>query len=85
MQIQFDDWVFKNRENHDHPRKYFSAKERKLGKKLNSGIALHYNFMPILVCISEMGITAGFCTLKAQFIPPDFPFESASFDSVQIR
>ena len=32
-----------------------------------------------------MGITAGFCTLKAQFIPPDFPFESARFDSVQRR
>ena len=32
-----------------------------------------------------MGITAGFCTLKAQFIPLDFPFESARFDSVQRR
>ena len=32
-----------------------------------------------------MGITAGFCTLKAQFIPPDFPFGSAHFDSVQRR
>ena len=32
-----------------------------------------------------MGITAGFCTLKAQFIPPDFPFKSAHFDSAQIR
>ena len=30
-----------------------------------------------------MGITAGFCTLKAQFIRPDFPF--ARFDSVQRR
>ena len=32
-----------------------------------------------------MGITTGFCTLKAQFIIPDFPFESAHFDSVQRR
>ena len=32
-----------------------------------------------------MGITAGFCTLKAQFIIPDFPFESAHFDLVQRR
>ena len=32
-----------------------------------------------------MGITAGFCTLKAQVIPPDFHFESARFDSVQRR
>ena len=32
-----------------------------------------------------MGMTTGFCTLKAQFIPPDFPFESARFDSVQRR
>ena len=32
-----------------------------------------------------MGMTAGFCTLKAQFIPPDFPFESARFDLVQRR
>ena len=30
-----------------------------------------------------MGITAGFFTLKAQFIPSDFLFEGARFDSVQ--
>ena len=32
-----------------------------------------------------MGITAGFCTLKAQFIPSDIAFESARFDSVKRR
>ena len=32
-----------------------------------------------------MGMTAGFCTPKAQFIPSDIPFESARFDSVKTR
>ena len=46
----------------------------------------HYTSRRILkACISEMGITAGFCTLKAQFIPSDFAFESARFDSVKRR
>ena len=31
-----------------------------------------------------MGITAGFCTLKAQFIPSDIAFKSARFDSVKV-
>ena len=37
------------------------------------------------VCISEMGITAGFCNLKAQFIPSDIAFKSVRFDSVKMR
>ena len=30
-----------------------------------------------------MGIAAGFCTLKAQFIPLDIAFESARFNAVK--
>ena len=37
------------------------------------------------MCISEMGITSGFWTLKAQFIPSDIPFKSNCFDSVKLR
>ena len=32
-----------------------------------------------------MGMTAGFCTLKAQFSPSDIAFKSARFDLVKIR
>ena len=32
-----------------------------------------------------MGITAGFCNLKAQFIPSDIAFKSVRFDSVKVR
>ena len=32
-----------------------------------------------------MGITAGFCNLKALFIPSDVAFNSVRFDSVKIR
>ena len=64
---------------HIHPRTPSVGREKGMVTQLLL-LPSHYK-----IVYFRMGITAGFCTLKAQFIPPDFPFESARFDSVQRR